>query len=121
MDPKVKFYELANSAEKRYAESLDIGEVEPIFLEVLDLILRHPEEKSTFIDCFENVISNGYTTPPELVSFCMHELRWPELKKSLNDWLLIEKSERIRHVLRQTLEAFNDDWNDADMYFKFGK
>ncbi|GGX25730.1 hypothetical protein GCM10010341_53770 [Streptomyces noursei] len=56
----------------------------------------------------------------ELVSFVMHELRWPAVAEAI--------SRRISAPLRDVshlrlheamLEAFSDSWRDRDLYARF--
>lgn len=114
-----EFFDLAANAERIYSETLDISKVEPEFEKVLTLIQAHPECHVEFVDGFIEILKDAKKGPSELVSFCVHELRWNDLRSRLLEWMKTERSERVRPVLRDVLEAFEDDWRDADMFRHF--
>ena len=94
--------------------------IEPALENVLEFILNHLESRAEFAILFLQIARDNTIGPPELFEYCMHELRWPEVKNELVAWLVIEKSERIRHALKNMLMAFDDDWWHANLYFRFG-
>jgi hypothetical protein len=113
-----KFFELALEAERIDSECLDES-AEPAFEAVLSFVLAHPESRGEFADAFMQLARDPGLGPPELIQYCMHVLRWSDVKQYLSDWLALEKSERIRHVLRKLLMSFDDNWYGADMYDRF--
>lgn len=114
-----KFFDLALEAERLDSENLD-EPIEPAFEAVLSFVIAHPELKNELADAFMQLAHDPSLGPPELIQYCMHALRWIEVKTQLSDWLELEKSERVRHVLRKLLMSFDDDWYDADAYSRFG-
>ena len=113
-----KFFELSAAAERIDSEML--GEpVEPAFEAVLNYTLAHPESRKLFINAFLKMARDPNLGPPELIQICMHALRWEEVRIELAAWLEKETSERVRHILRKLLMAFDDDWYDADAYARF--
>lgn len=114
-----KFFELAVESERVDSEELD-APVEPSFEAVLAHVLAHPQARSEFADAFVRIAREPALGSPELIQFCMHALRWDEVRESFVRWLMREQSERVRHVLRKILESFGDDWRDAGMYVRYG-
>lgn len=113
-----KFFELSAEAERIDSEII-AEPVEPEFEAVLRHTLAHPESRKFFITAFLEMARDSHLGPPELIQFCMHALRWEEVKIELAAWLEKETSERVRHILRKLLLAFDDDWYDADAYARF--
>jgi hypothetical protein len=46
-------------------------------------------------------------------------LQWEEFREELNRLFQLSTSERYRSALKQVISAFEDEWEDADMYKKF--
>lgn len=114
-----KFFELALEAERIDSECLE-QPIEPALEAVLSHVLAHPESRVELADAFIQIAHGQGMGPPELIEYCMHALRWGEVKQHLIDWLATEPSERVRHYLRNLLMSFDDDWYHADMYVRFG-
>jgi len=113
-----KFFELAAEAERIDTELMD-EPVEPAFEAVLSHVLEHPEARTEIAKAFLQIACDPDKGPPELIQYCMHALRWDEVKNQLVDWLNQEKSERVRQVFKKILIAFDDNWYDADSYARF--
>jgi hypothetical protein len=113
-----KFYELAAEAERIDSEVFD-EPVEPAFEAVLFYVLSHPESRQSFVNAFLQLARDPQKGPPELVQYCMHALRWDEVRRELVVWLEVEGSERVKHILRKLIMSFDDDWYDADAYARF--
>jgi hypothetical protein len=114
-----RFFELSLEAGRVNSEHLD-EPTEPYFEAVLEFVISHPEFRNEFAKAFMQLAHDPDLGPPELIQYCMHVLGWSDIKQQLLDWLELEKSERIRHVLRKLLMSFDDTWQDADMYARFG-
>ncbi|MDY4297353.1 MULTISPECIES: hypothetical protein [unclassified Xanthomonas] len=113
-----KFFELALEAERIDSECME-EPLEPAFDAVLSFVIAHPECRDEFAGAFMRLARDPSLGPPELIQYCMHALRWDDIKISLSSWLQSEKSERVRHVLRKIIMSFDDDWYDADLYARF--
>lgn len=113
-----KFFDLVAEVE-RIDSALD-EPVEPALEAVLMFVLAHPESRSELADAFLQVARDPDIGPPELIEYCMHALRWTEVKQELLVWLEAESSERVRHVLRKIIMAFDDEWHHAGSYVRFG-
>lgn len=118
VDTNKKFFELVEKI--RYIDSECLEEpIEPYLEILLEYIIDHPELKTEFINAFIQIIHDPDLESPELVEYCMHALRWEEVKHHISDWLESENSERIRYFLKNLLMSFDDDWYDATSYIRF--
>lgn len=93
--------------------------IEPFMGAVLDYVGQHPEFRSDFAEAFVEIALDPNLGPGELVEFCMHALRWSEVRDAFVADLETEKSERVRHWLRKMIASFDDDWNRAALYERF--
>jgi hypothetical protein len=114
-----KFFELALRAEQIASEMVE--PVDHALDAVLLHVLSHPELRQEFGHAFLQVARDPSKGPAELVEYCMHTLRWPEVRKELSAWLEAESSERVRHILRGLLMAFEDDWRHSNLYARYRK
>lgn len=99
----------ADDAKKRDEET------EPYLLSALQAIKSRPECREEFIAVFRGLLDGGTRGPWEVLPFCMHELRWPEVKSLVderldtavkaNDW-------RIINMLASYRDSFTDEWDD---------
>ncbi len=93
--------------------------LEPALEVVLRFVQNHLDQRFEFVNAFLDVLRDPEKGPPELVEYCMHELKWPEVREAIQAWLDSERSERVRHILRKQLLAFDENWNDANFYDRF--
>jgi len=112
-----RFHELAEEADRIDEEEPEVP-LEAAYGAVLDLVLEHPEARQDFADAFMDGI-RAQSLSPDLICFCMHGLRWADLRQKIASLLDEEKSERTRHHLRNILKAFGDDWRMAEAYQRF--
>lgn len=95
---------------------------ENILISIISFIKIHHQYKTQIIDWLIFNIQNKQIPNFEIIPFCMHELRWEEikvicefeLKNSIlnNDWNNI-------NFLLNILESYRDDWQHKDMYSYF--
>lgn len=95
--------------------------LEPALGAVLSFVENHLDQRPRFANAFLDVLRDPEKGPPELVEYCMHELKWPEVYEAIKTWLDNERSERVRHILRRQLLAFDENWLDANFYDRFKK
>lgn len=112
-----KFYELAEEADRIDDEEPETR-LDAAYGAVLDLVLEHPEARQDFADAFMDGI-RAQSLSPDLICFCMHGLRWADLRQKIASLLETEKSERARHHLRNILKAFGGGWRMAEAYERF--
>ena len=96
---------------------------EPMLVDLLRHIEAHPEGRTEFVDVFLSILGTpGHEpidAPWEVLSFCMHALRWPEVKDAAeaalrervraNDW-------RAVNIFQDYVNAFEDDWTTAIVF-----
>jgi hypothetical protein len=91
------------------------SELEADFLQLLQVINRSPSLRARFSDLFSRMIRGEIPEPENMVAFCMHELRWPEVlevaKREAAKW-----DPRTLSVATQVVEAFQDDWRDRVLF-----
>jgi hypothetical protein len=92
---------------------------------LLMLIRQHPEERALFVRLFIDIDAGLHPAPYHLLAFCMHELRYPEIKeKILRDMEGKENSawyRRRMNYVSMIMHAYDDDWADADMWAYYEK
>ncbi|AIO43180.1 MULTISPECIES: hypothetical protein [Burkholderia] len=113
-----EFFKLAAHAEFIAENAMD-QPLEPALEVVLSFVQSHLDQRFEFATAFLDVLRDPEKGPPELVEYCMHELKWPEVREAIQAWLDSERSERVRHVLRKQLLAFDENWYDANFYDRF--
>lgn len=82
----------------------------------LILILNHPEMRSAFVQKFGEMI-RGHDS--ELLEYCMHELRWPEVKVQVEAAIREADDFRARDHFTSVLTAFTDRWSGRGFYERF--
>ena len=118
MNPLDRFRELQASAEAAISRPDSVGcpDVEPAGLAIIDLVAAHPELRGEFVQLFVRILRED---PWELLAFCMHSLRWPEVCEIIQkerDQEMARIGARTSRVFDHVLAAFNDDWEDIDMF-----
>lgn len=119
MNPTIdKFFKLSAHAEFIAGTAID-QPLEPALEAVLNFVQDHCDQRLEFANAFLDVLHDPEKGPPELVEYCMHELKWSEVRDAIQTWLDSERSERVRHILRKQLLAFDENWHDANFYERF--
>lgn len=85
------------------------------FVRLLEYIEAHPELKPEAESLFLSALLQA-PTPWELISFCMHKLRWQGVYDAANEILESQRELRSRRILTLILEAYREDWEDAELY-----
>ena len=105
---------------KHSCETLDsVSDFEPDFMDVLNYIHANPTDKMEFVRIFIEMLDNKELGPWELISFCLHDQRWPEVKDAALNCLNISSDHRIKSVMADIVAACCDDWVGAKMYAYF--
>lgn len=99
----------------------DSREVEPIMIDILNLVKTNPDSRALFINLFIEVADGKYDAPPFLLPFCMRELRFIEIKdhliQQLNDKQNTPYIARKMNLISDVMHAFDDEvWKDADFW-----
>lgn len=87
----------------------------------LTLVLQHPGMRAEFATKFGEMIR---THDLELFEYCMHELRWPEVRVQLDAEVRnadVARDWRARDYFAGAKGAFTDQWSGRDFYKRFPK
>lgn len=99
----------------------DVRHMEPGLVEILDLVRNHPAKQDFFKEQFVRMATGDLLSPPELVPFCMRELRWIEVLRAVQakyDLLHSTNSHaRYMNYCSHVTKAYSDFvWEDAGMW-----
>ena len=110
-----RFVALGQEAQGSLSEEYDLAQVEPLFLEMLNMVKANLHLKDHFSKLFIEALTAD-TLPLEAVQFCMRELQWEEVRAAAA--LGIEQSDdpRVKRSLGSVSEVYDKDWDDSDMY-----
>ena len=61
----------------------DVRPMEPPLLKILDFVRSHPAKQKFFEEQLVRMATGDLLSPPELVPFCMRELRWPGVLRAV--------------------------------------
>lgn len=111
-----EFEALCGSAEQACDTLESSKDIEPYFSKVLDFIQSHPELTAQFKDFFTQMVSRNDAIPVELVAFCMHNLRWDEIRTVAENRCDSATTPGLRAAMADIIGAYADDWSDADLY-----
>jgi hypothetical protein len=118
-----EFWSIAEAATKKINETYNAPDVIPYGICILDLIERNPDKRSQFADAFFQLFIGPSRYEEALIEFCMHVLRWPEVKtrfEALSREAIEKEDWNNINPLQHILEAFEDDWEDAsDFYVEY--
>src|SRR5438034_39756 len=79
-DIAATFKALCHQADEIDRATLDIHDIEPVLIALLNLVQAYPDQRPRFVELFLAVADGAIETPPELLPFCMRTLRYPEIK-----------------------------------------
>jgi hypothetical protein len=121
MTPLEEFWSLCKQAEDAYGspESTGTPDLEPFGLRILELVRAHPELRTEFERAFCELWRRPDVGPWELVMFCMHSLRWPEVQRYYERELqrtIAQEDFRAHPIARDIVDSFRDDWEDRDLF-----
>lgn len=114
-----KFYELLDEI-KEADEALTI-DIEPMLENLLDFVIAHPDLRLMFADAFVRILYCWHMAPPQITEYCMHALRWEEVKRTLEGRNKVALTKREEFFIARVLDCFDDDWDSAYQYRRFQK
>lgn len=115
MNPQDRLARLYNEARRAGAEGISTSDFEPAAAALLDFIQATPECVDAASRLFvRQVMEAGGST--EVLDYCMHELRWSEVREAARVRVAESEDWRIKTPLASLLAAFEDDWPDAKLY-----
>lgn len=117
-----RLFEAAAAKSLAVVCSLD---AEPEMAEFVEFVKRNPNLRGIVVDLVAQSFSEEFHMkwpPIDLWRFCMHDLRWPEVR----GFILAKKKEdadrngaRCSGVWDDILEAFDEDWEGAQYFESF--
>jgi hypothetical protein len=110
-----KYFEIASS---QIEQTVGLGEIEPLFVEVLEFIQNHPEKHKDFEHQFVLALEEGLA-PWELIQFCMRVLQWESIRESALATYERSADFRIKSVMKDILAVYEPTWEDEDLYKYF--
>jgi hypothetical protein len=111
-----EFEVLCGSAQQACDTLESSKDIEPYFSKVLEFIESHPELNAEFKYFFTRMILLNDAIPVELVAFCMHKLRWTEIRTAAENRCDSATTPGLRAAMADVISAYSDDWSDADLY-----
>jgi hypothetical protein len=120
MSPIEEFHRISAAATARLAESFNAPDVVPFGSAALDLIAAHPEERHVFVKNLIGSVLDPSHCDPWFLQFCVHGLRWPELKiafESMHNSAVARNDWNVIPNLAKVLDAFEESWEDARDFY----
>ena len=112
-----EFSKLMDAVQHTWKTTYSADELEPDLLNVLNFTKQHLESKETLIQFFITLVKeHKWNGDIEVIEFCMHELRWPEVKQAVEEKVATTQDIRERDALCQIPDAYSDDWDGVEFY-----
>ena len=116
---------VAEIEERAEASYFDIAQFEDRLEDLLRFMWTHPKATPAFKAEFLRLLERKAAGVEEIVGFCMHSLRWPELREAIRekrDAIPARSAGRLweeRRYWEKLLEAFEDEWPNAVLYRRY--
>jgi hypothetical protein len=116
--PSESFLDLVRRATEAYDRGLDVSSYEEAFEAVLQYIEAHPDREPMIKERFLAMVREDPAGHRELIEFCMHRLRWNEIRNEINEQL--RNTESIHRAIWSGMRsAFEDGWEMKELYRLF--
>jgi hypothetical protein len=122
-----RLQQLFDSAAAKSLAVINQEDAEAEMARFLHEVKRHPDQRALVVQLFIESFGDSFymkREPWEFMQFCMHELRWPELRefiKSKREDDLRARGAGSSTVWNDVLEAFDDHWRGAEFFQEFRK
>jgi hypothetical protein len=110
------FIRVCNIVREKESKTFGANEIENELLDVLNFIKSNKEIEGEMKLFFVKIIEERKDYPIALITFCIRELQWPEIKEATisernktDDW-------RIISLFNDILKVYEDEWDDAEFY-----
>jgi hypothetical protein len=104
-------------------QSFDARSVAPKLEELLSLIEGSPERHEEFtnkllalLDPAPNELQLGRPGIVDILEYCMHRLRWPEMREAMQRLVSTAGDWRVSRAAERVLEAYDDEWPAGEIY-----
>lgn len=104
-----------SEAERACNQGESTADFEEPFVRLLQYINEHPELRNVAEGMFLSGL-HARITPWELISFCMHELRWQGVRDAVLQRSRDAIDPRNQRVLSLIVKSFDDDWSERELY-----
>jgi hypothetical protein len=98
------------------AQEVGVNSYEDLLIELLGLLRSDRVGRADAVSELERLVAEWSPGAAEALEFTMHELRWPEIRRALEDHQANGVDFRTRNLAGQVLQAFEDDWPEGDIY-----
>jgi hypothetical protein len=126
------FVSLVHEAELVRRKSIGTGEYESKFVDVLNFIKENPSLRAQIVEEFLRMLNDTGYDSYDLIEFCLHDLKWPELLSKAVDIYAFSKHEVIKKRLfgkpldyisrlEDLISSFGQNWQSADLYDYYDK
>ncbi len=116
MNELEQFLGLLRAARLGLENAVSTEEFEPQFVTLLEFIKRHPLIQRDMSSAFCALLKGDPGTPHELIEFCMHELKWPEVLAQATAGYERSTDPRDKHVFADIIDSFGPAWKSLDLY-----
>ena len=119
--------ELFDAAAAKSLAVIDPLDAEPEMASFLHAVKNLPEQRGFVVQLFKESFSESFYMrhePSQFLMFCMHDLRWPEVREFIiakRNAEIEKRGSRVSGVWSDILEAFEDHWEPARYYEEFKK
>lgn len=119
-DPVERFLTVVADLLRSADRTCGVEDLEPHLERALALLRDHPDLRPRFEAELVPLIDRMREGVVELVSFTMHELRWPAVREAIESRAADPGRDVSRLRLYEAmLDAFSDSWRDRDLYARF--
>jgi hypothetical protein len=118
---------LFDAAAAKSLAVLDPLDAEPEMARFLHAVKDCPEQRALVVRLFMDAFSESFYLrhePAQFLMYCMHELRWPEIREFITakrNTEIEKRGSRVSGVWSDILEAFEDNWEPAKYYQEYQK
>lgn len=100
----------------------DSRQAEQYYSAVLNALLATPSLRVAAVRIFTQEIAAPRTFSADVIAYCMHTLRWPEIREAVARLSAPRDTEEWRrksHDYRDVLQAYDDDWRGRQLYARY--
>ncbi|WP_163505154.1 hypothetical protein [Fodinicola acaciae] len=96
-----------------------VDEIEPLLSDLLDHLIASPFCRPQLAVKFEKILDDLPVGAVEILTYCLHTLRWAEILAYTEMVLDAEVDMTRRQLYKGILDAFNDAWLDKRLYIRY--
>jgi hypothetical protein len=121
---EIQMRELIGAALVATRDLDDSREAESYYAAVLDALLSAPDLRGPVARMFIREIGAARSFAADLIAYCMHTLRWPEVREAVIRLVEPQDSEGWRRKAldyRDVLQAYDDNWRGRCLYERYSR